>query len=174
MKKYAYFPGCSLKKMALSYHVSIIETTQKLGVELKELDDWNCCGATAYFHLDELLAYTLCARNLAMAEKLKLDLVAPCAACFKNHYFANTQLKSDPDLADHINFALEEDNLKFNGSIGVRHLLEVFVQDVGLDEVRAKVTDPLNGLRVATYYGCQILRPRISLRICCLPSAQNR
>ena len=81
MKKYAYFPGCSLEKIAHSYHLSAIETTRKLGVELKELEDWNCCGATTYFHVDELLAYTLAARNLAMAEKDGLDLVAPCSGC---------------------------------------------------------------------------------------------
>lgn len=160
MKKYAYFPGCSLEKMALSYHVSTMETTRKLGVELKELDDWNCCGATTYSHVDELLAYTLSARNLALAEKENLNLVAPCAACYKNSYFTNENLKKDPDLAEHINFALEEDNLHFSGNITVHHLLEVYVHDVGLEEIKAKVTRPLAGLRVAAYYGCQILRPR--------------
>lgn len=160
MKKYAYFPGCSLEKMALSYHDSAIETTRKLGVELIELEDWNCCGATAYFHVDELLAHTLCARNLAMAEKENLDLVAPCSGCYKNMYFANANLKRDPDLAEHINYALEEDNLRFTGSSAVRHLMEVFVNDVGLEEIKTKVTQSLDGLRVAPYYGCQILRPR--------------
>jgi heterodisulfide reductase subunit B len=129
-------------------------------VELKELEDWNCCGATAYFHVDELLAYTLSARNLAMAEKEGLDLVAPCSACYKNSYFTNVYLKEDPDLADHINYALEEDNLQFSGSIEVRHLIEVFVDDVGLEEIKSAVTNPLDGLRVAPYYGCQIVRPR--------------
>ncbi|MEK6756624.1 MAG: heterodisulfide reductase-related iron-sulfur binding cluster [Bacteroidota bacterium] len=105
MKKYAYFPGCSLEKMALSYHLSALETTRKLGVELKELEDWNCCGATAYFHVDQLLAYALCARNLAIAEREHLDLVAPCSGCYKNMYFARAHLKSDPDLAEHINYA---------------------------------------------------------------------
>ena len=81
MTQYAYFPGCSLEKMALGYHLSALETTHKLGVELKELEDWNCCGATTYFHVDELLAYTLVARNIAMAEKQSLDLVAPCCGC---------------------------------------------------------------------------------------------
>ncbi|NTV88705.1 MAG: heterodisulfide reductase subunit B, partial [Burkholderiaceae bacterium] len=76
-KKFAYFPGCSLEKMAQSYHLSTVEVARVLGMELKELEDWNCCGATAYFHVDELLAHTLCARNLAMAEKEGLDLVAP-------------------------------------------------------------------------------------------------
>jgi heterodisulfide reductase subunit B len=160
MKTYAYFPGCSLEKMAHSYHLSALETTRAFGVELKELEDWNCCGATAYFHVDELLAYTLCARNIAMAEKEKLNLVAPCSGCYKNMFFTRDHLKHDADLAEHINAALAEDNLQFSGSATVQHLIEVFVQDVGLKEIKAKVTHPLNGLRVAPYYGCQILRPR--------------
>jgi heterodisulfide reductase subunit B len=160
MKEYAYFPGCSLEKMAVSYHQSAVETSRKLGVEFKELEDWNCCGATAYFHVDELLAYTLTARNLAMAEKEGLDLVAPCSACYKNSYFTNAELKEDEDLADHINFALEEDNLHFSGDIAVRHLIEVYVHEVGLEELKSQVSNPLEGLRVAPYYGCQILRPR--------------
>jgi len=160
MKTYAYFPGCSLEKIAHSYHASAMETSRALGVELRELDDWNCCGATAYFHVDELLAYTLCARNLAMAEKEKLPLVAPCSGCYKNLYFTRDHLRHDADLAEHINEALAEDNLKFAGDSAVHHLIEVFVNDVGLAEVKAKVKNPLKGLRVAAYYGCQILRPR--------------
>lgn len=160
MKEYAYFPGCSLEKIGLSYHQSALETTNKVGVQLKELEDWNCCGATAYFHVDELLAYTLCARNLAMAEKENLDLVAPCSACYKNSYFTNKHLKEDADLADHINYALEADNLSFTGKSEVKHLIEVFVKDVGFDEIKDKVVQPLEGLKVAPYYGCQILRPR--------------
>ena len=160
MKKYAYFPGCSLEKMAQSYHHSALETTRKLDVELQELEDWNCCGATAYFHVDELLAYTLTARNLAMAEKDGLDLVAPCSACYKNAFFTRTYLREDPELAEHINYALAEDNLEFAGETAVHHLMEVFVNEVGLEEVKSKVTNPLKGMRVAPYYGCQILRPR--------------
>jgi heterodisulfide reductase subunit B2 len=160
MKQFAYFPGCSLEKIALSYHQSSMETTKKLGVELKELEDWNCCGATAYFHVDELLAYTLVARNLSMAESQGLDLVAPCSGCFKNMYFTRAHLQHDPDLAEHINFALEEDGLKFTGGSTVQHLIEVFVNEIGLEEIKSKVTNPLTGLRVAPYYGCQILRPR--------------
>lgn len=160
MKEYAYFPGCSLEKIGLSYHQSSIETTKKVGVQLKELEDWNCCGATTYFHVDELLAYTLCARNLAMAEQENLDLVAPCSACYKNSYFTNKHLKEDADLADHINYALEADNLSYSGKSEVKHLIEVFVDDVGFEEIKEKVTQPLEGLKVAPYYGCQILRPR--------------
>jgi len=159
MKKFAYFPGCSLEKLAMSYHLSALETTAKLEVELEELEDWNCCGATTYFHVDELLAYTLVARNLAMAEKDGLDLVAPCSACYKNAYFTNKYIQEDADLREHINFALEEDDLEFNGEIDVHHLMEIFVNDIGLDVIKEKVSNPLEGLHVAPYYGCQIVRP---------------
>jgi heterodisulfide reductase subunit B len=160
MSTYSYFPGCSLEKMAISYHQSAMQTSNAVGVELQEIEDWNCCGATAYFHVDELLAYTLVARNLAMAEKTGHDLVAPCSACYKNAYFTNAYLKEDQDLSDHINYALEQDNLKFSGNIEVKHLMEVFVNDVGLEEIKNKITHPLEGLRIAPYYGCQIVRPR--------------
>jgi heterodisulfide reductase subunit B len=160
MKEFAYFPGCSLEKMASSYHMSAMETTKLLDVKLKELDDWNCCGATTYFYIDELLAYTLCARNLAIAEKAGLDVVAPCSACYKNMYFTSAHLKKDADLTEHINFALEEDDLQFNGTVGVKHLIEVFANDIGPEELKNKVTNPLEGVRVAPYYGCQIVRPQ--------------
>jgi heterodisulfide reductase subunit B len=160
MKEFAYFPGCSLEKMASSYHMSALETTKALDINLKELDDWNCCGATTYFYIDELLAYTLCARNLAIAEKTGLDLVAPCSACYKNMYFTAAHMRKDPDLAEHINFALEEDNLQFSGNVNVKHLIEVFAYDIGPEALKSKVTNPLTGIRIAPYYGCQIVRPQ--------------
>lgn len=160
MKTYAYYPGCSLEKMAQSYHKSAMETMGALGVQLEEIEDWNCCGATTYFHVDELLAYTLVARNLAIAEKTGHDFVAPCSACYKNAYFTSAYLKEDQDLADHINYALEQDNLHYSGNIAVKHLIEVFVDDLGPEEIKSKVTHPLSDLRVAAYYGCQIVRPR--------------
>jgi heterodisulfide reductase subunit B len=160
MNRYAYYPGCSLEAMAASYHVSAVETARKLGIELEEVEDWNCCGATPYSHIDELLAHALCARNLAIAEKENLDLVAPCSGCYKNMYFANVHLKNDPDLAEHINYALQEDDLHYSGTVAVHHLMEIFVNDAGLDAIRRQVSQPLTGLRVAPYYGCQLLRPR--------------
>jgi heterodisulfide reductase subunit B len=160
MKQYAYYPGCSLESLAKSYHQSATESCRELGVDLQEIEDWNCCGATAYFHADELLAYSLVARNLAKAEKAGLDFVAPCSACYKNAYFTNAYLKEDPDLAEHINYALEADNLHVDGTLNVRHLIEIFIEDVGLEEIEAKVTNPLKDLRVAPYYGCQLIRPR--------------
>jgi heterodisulfide reductase subunit B len=160
MKTYALYPGCSLEKLGLGYYHSVIESMRALGIELKELEDWNCCGSTAYFHVDELLAYTFCARNLAIAEKDDLDVVAPCAACYKNLYFTNVDLQNDPDLAEHINYALEEDDLHFSGKIKVRHPLELIALDFGPEEIKSKVKNPLEGLRVIPYYGCQVVRPQ--------------
>ncbi|MCK4897800.1 MAG: CoB--CoM heterodisulfide reductase iron-sulfur subunit B family protein [Anaerolineales bacterium] len=160
MRTYAYYPGCSLESLSMSYHQSAIETANELGIELKEIDDWNCCGATAYFHADELLAHTLVARNLAIAEKDGLDFVAPCSGCYKNAYFTNKYLQEDPELAEHINFALEADDLHIGGTTNVKHLIEVYVDDIGLEEIKTKVTRPMNKLRVAPYYGCQLVRPR--------------
>ncbi len=141
MKQYAYYPGCSLESLATSYNLSTLEVAHKLRVDLKEIKDWNCCGATSYFPVDELLAHTLIARNLALAEKDGLsDFVAPCSACYKNAYFTNAYLKKDPDLAEHINYALEADNLHVNGTMKIRHLIEVFIEDVGLDEIEKKIT----------------------------------
>ena len=160
MKQYAYFPGCSLESLSKSYHVSALEAARALDVDLRELEDWNCCGATAYFPVDALLAYTLTARNLAQAEQAGLDFVAPCSACFKNAYTTNNYLQHDQDLADHINYALEADNLHVNGTSRVLHLIDVFTQDVGVEAITKKVSKPLKGLRVAPYYGCQLLRPR--------------
>jgi len=161
MKRYAYYPGCSLESMAASYNISTLEVAREVGLDLKEIKNWNCCGATAYFPVDELLANTLVARNLALAEKEGAsDFVAPCSACYKNAYFTNAYLKRDPDLAEHINYALEADNLHVEGTLKVRHLIEVIMEDVGLDEIRKKIVHPLRDLHVAPYYGCQLLRPR--------------
>jgi len=139
MKEYAYFPGCSLEKLAISYHTSAQEAARKLDVSLTELEDWNCCGSTTYFHIDELLAYALTARNLAIAERTGLDVVAPCSACFKNMYFTSAHMKKDPDLAEHINYALEEDGLTYSGKTRIRHLLEMFAQDVGVEAIKQRV-----------------------------------
>jgi heterodisulfide reductase subunit B len=161
MKHYAYYPGCSLENMAKSYNVSTVEVADCLGLNLHEIDDWNCCGATAYYPVDELLANTLVSRNLALAEKQgATDFVTPCSACFKNAYFTNEYLRQDRDLAEHMNYALEADKLHVDGRLKVRHLIEVILEDVGLEGVSKLVKKPLKGLKVAPYYGCQLLRPR--------------
>ncbi len=165
--KYAYFPGCSLEKNAAAYHNSAMAASRPFGVDFQELDDWNCCGATEYISLSKMGAYALCARNLVLAkEQLSPEdgdrqLIVPCSACFLNLSKCQTYLSNHSELAEQVNVALAAGGLKFTpGGLQVRHLLDVFVNDVGLEAVRTRVTNPLQGLRVAPYYGCLIVRPR--------------
>jgi heterodisulfide reductase subunit B len=160
--KYAYYPGCSLEKNAAAYHTSTMAISAPLGLEFEEIDDWNCCGATEYIAINRLAAYSLVARNLALAGKQfgKKDLVAPCSACFLNLSKADAYMKEDHSLADKVNQALGEAGLHYEGgTIRPRHLLQVLMEDVGLEAIQARVTKPLTGLQIAPYYGCMIVRP---------------
>lgn len=157
--KYSYFPGCSLKGLGRAYEESLLPVMKHLGVELQELEDWNCCGATAYMAIDEVKACVLAARNLALAEKSGNQLLAPCAACYlvlnkTKHYFHDS-----PAIRETIGRALGVIGLRYGGDTPVRHPLDVLLNDIGLEAIKQKVRRPLNGLKVAPYYGCQIVRP---------------
>lgn len=160
--KYSYFPGCSLEKNAAAYHISTMAVAQPLGMEFVEIEDWNCCGATEYISLNLTAAYALIARNLAQATKNEgiQQLVAPCSACYLNLRKTDKYMADSPSLSGKVNQALAAGDLSYvPGTIKVRHLLDVIVNDIGYDEVAARVTRPLTGLRVAPYYGCMIVRP---------------
>jgi len=166
---YGYYPGCSLEHSAAAYDDSTRAVARALGVDLVELDDWNCCGATEYIALSRTGAYALIGRNLALAEAQlagknggKAVVAAPCSACFLNLSKTEHYIESYPDLANQMNEALAAGGLHHTpGTVEVRHLVEVLVTDVGLDAIRAKVQRPLAALRVAPYYGCLLTRPQI-------------
>ncbi len=161
--KYGYYPGCSLERNALAYHQSAMAVAEPLGIEFVEVEDWNCCGATEYFALSALPAYSLIARNLAIAEQqtdIVDELVAPCSACYINLSKTNHYMEESPELADDINESLAAGGLHYDpGSLKVRHLLEIFINDVGYDKIAEKVVKPLYGLKIAPYYGCMVTRP---------------
>ncbi len=158
--KYAYFPGCSLKGLGRAYEESLLPVMRHLGVELVELDDWNCCGATAYMSVDETKACILAARNLAIAERSgREDLLTPCSACYLGLNKAKHFLADSPSVRETVQHALREANMTCTGRTRVRHPLDILVHDVGLDVVKEKVVRPLQGLKVAPYYGCQVVRP---------------
>jgi heterodisulfide reductase subunit B len=154
--KYSYYPGCTLHASTKEYDMSTRAVCEKLGVELIELEDWNCCGALGAFSYNYFLSVALPARNLALAEAKKLTLVAPCNACFHNLAKANKLLKGSEDLKKRINDVMD---LPYGGNAEVRHLLDIIVNDVGLENVAKCVTKPLKGLKVVPYYGCLIVRP---------------
>jgi len=158
--KYTYFPGCSLKGLGRAYEESLLPVMRHLGVELVELDDWNCCGATAYMSVDEAKAGVLAVRNLAIAEKTgPHDLLTPCSACYLVLNKTKHNVADFPEIRESVHRALRCANLTYTGSTKVRHPLDILVHDVGLDVIKEKVVHPLKGLKVAPYYGCQVVRP---------------
>lgn len=158
--KFAYFPGCSLKGTGRAYEESLLPVLKALDVETEEIADWNCCGATAYFAVDEAKACVMASRNLAIAEKAGLhEMIAPCSACYLVLNKTKHYLHESPAVNDVVRQALQQANLTYSGNLPVRHPLDVLMNDVGLDAVRQRVKHPLKGLKVAPYYGCQIVRP---------------
>jgi heterodisulfide reductase subunit B2 len=159
MTTYTYYPGCSSHATGRAYDESIRAIAPPLGLELVELEDWNCCGATAYMSVNELLSFSLTARNLALAERAQRPVTTPCSACYTNLRKTNVYLAQYPELREKVAAALAEAKMSYSGKVETKHFLEVVVGDVGLDKVRAATRKPLAGLRVAPYYGCQMLRP---------------
>jgi heterodisulfide reductase subunit B2 len=158
--KYAYYPGCSLECTAAAYDISVRAVADLFHIDLREVEDWNCCGATEYFSQDELTACSVIARNLALVDSKLDQLIAPCAACFVNLKKTDRLMATDPHMEGLINEALSAGGLHYKpGRVRIRHMLEVLHSDVGEAEVRKMVVRPLTGLRVAPYYGCVWVRP---------------
>jgi heterodisulfide reductase subunit B2 len=163
--RYGYYPGCSLSKTARPYGKSTEAVSPQLDIELEEIEDWNCCGATEYIALEKTAAYALVGRNLALAaDQNGFDqLVAPCSACYLNLKKTDHVMGEFPEIAAKTNDALGAGGLSYKpGSLEVRHLLDVVYNDVGLSSIEEKVTQPLKGLRLAPYYGCLYTRPQFS------------
>ena len=152
--KLAYYPGCPSDATAMEQDMSTKAVFEKLGVELVEVEDWNCCGAAEVE--DPELVYALNARNLAIAEKEGLDIVTPCSICYYNLERSNIALKADDELRAKVKGI--DSSLDYNGKIKAKHVLDVFVNDIGLEELSSKMSKKLN-LKVAPYYGCYIGRP---------------
>lgn len=157
--KYAYYPGCSLNGTGRGYDQSLRFALGVLGVEFEELDDWNCCGATSYVSVDDLTSYALAARNLALAERDHRDIMAPCAACYLVLNKTRHYISDYPHIGHVVERALGEIGLSYTGQTQVRHPLEILLNEVGIQAITNKVKTPLRGLKVAPYYGCQIVRP---------------
>jgi heterodisulfide reductase subunit B len=140
--------------------MSVRAVIERLGFGLDELDDWNCCGATEYFSQNELVATSVIARNLALVDHQHDQLVAPCAACFLNLKKTDKLMAEQPKIRSKVDQAMSAGGMRYQpGRVRVRHLLDVLYTDVGEQAIKAKVVQPLTGLRVAPYYGCQIVRP---------------
>jgi heterodisulfide reductase subunit B2 len=149
--KVSFFPGCSLEGTAREYGESLDAVSCFLGIKLEELPGWTCCGASAAHCINEFLSVSLPARNLLLAEKLKHDLVTPCAACFSRLKYAEKALIKESQQTDAAD--------SFGGTIKVYHLLEFFSREDLRKMIKKKVTRPLSNLKVVSYYGCLLVRP---------------
>ena len=163
--KYLYYPGCSLEGTAKEYNIATASLMKNLGAELIEIENWNCCGASAAESVSDLLSYVLPARNLAIAEKMcaetgeSLDILVPCSACYLNLKKVTEEIKTNLQLFDTINTVLKEDNLELKNKLNARHLLDVLVNDIDIDFYKSKIKLFFEDFSVAPYYGCQCLRP---------------
>ncbi|MCC6444034.1 MAG: CoB--CoM heterodisulfide reductase iron-sulfur subunit B family protein [Armatimonadetes bacterium] len=153
--RYAYFPGCSLLSTARAYDLSARVACRALGIGLEEIPDWNCCGATSAHSLSRDLGIALPLRNLALAEAMGLDILAPCAACYNRLKSADAAIKGDPVMAGEM---LSRCGLSYRGTIRVLSLLEAMTS-VSEDALRSAVKRDLAGWKPACYYGCLLLRP---------------
>lgn len=163
---YLFYPGCSLRSTGRAYEESMNEVFDAVGIHLEEIRDWNCCGATAYASIDERKAFALAARNLALAEAQRsgsngsrVDIIAPCSACYLVLSKTRHYLEEYEEVRKEVGAGLAEAGLRYTGVANVRHPLDVLINDIGLAAIAKMVKRPLKGMKIASYYGCQVVRP---------------
>ena len=154
--KYAYYPGCTAKTTSIEFGLSTETVCEALGIELLELEDWNCCGASSAHSLNHELSLALPGRNVAQAQEAGLDMVIPCPACYQNCLSADQAFREDEAWRHKMEALL---GFQYSGQGRPRHILEVLSSDLESEAIRTKVTKPLEGLKVASYYGCVLVRP---------------
>jgi heterodisulfide reductase subunit B len=157
MSKYAFYPGCTLHSTGVEFGLSSEVVCQALGLEMVEIDDWNCCGASSAHSMDHTLFLALPARNLARAQETGLaDLAIPCAACYSRLAAANLALQTDEAFRSRMESVL---GFEYEGRVRPRSLLDIVANDLSREQLAAKVKKPLAGLKVVSYYGCLLVRP---------------
>ncbi|HVO36958.1 MAG TPA: CoB--CoM heterodisulfide reductase iron-sulfur subunit B family protein [Candidatus Acidoferrum sp.] len=157
--RYLMFLGCAIPYRVSAFEISARKVLGKLGVELVEMPEFNCCGLP----LDPVSHETmliLAARNLALAEQKGLDIITLCPGCAGTLKKVNTMLKEDKALRDEINCHLKEVGLEFKGTINAKHFMQAMMEDIGLEKVKDSIVKPLTMLKVAEHNGCHILRPK--------------
>ncbi len=152
--KLAYYPGCTLHGTAREYDASTKAVCKASNIELTEIEDWNCCGALEAI-FDKELSMGLSARNNMLAQRTGLDLMIPCSICSHNLSRADMAMRNDEAFRAKMEKALGE---RYRG-IRIRHLLDILVNDVGIDELSGRFIKPLKGIKAVPYYGCLLVRP---------------
>lgn len=156
--RYSYYPGCTLKTKAKVYEDTTLSTAKALGLEMAEINEWQCCGALYPLNTDEIFPLLSPVRSLAQAREASDDkLVTLCAGCYNVFKRTNKAIRENGELRRKVNNYLEEE---YMGQVDVVHYLEVLKKDVGFDKLAEKVKKKLDDRKVAPYYGCLLLKPR--------------
>jgi len=150
------YPGCSLKGSSREYTESVLAVAKACGIELIEIEDWNCCGATAAHNLNKELSLALPARILSLAEKQGMkEIVVPCAACYSRLTVTKHELKENPKLNE---LVTKENGLEYTGSVGVLNIIQMIDKYI-TPNLEGKIVTPFDH-KVACYYGCLLVRPQ--------------
>ena len=159
MEKYAFYPGCVMPTEQYAYEMSIREVFPLLDVELVDLKGFSCCGEPIK-SVNQMLTLALSARNLALAEKEGLDLFAPCSICHLALSECKHVLDCDSNMKERVNKFLADEGLSYTGSSDIVHTVDLLHDVVGVDKIKKLVKKPLKDLKVATHYGCHLIRPK--------------
>jgi len=157
--KYLIFLGCAIPYRVSSYEVSSRKILDKLGVELVEMPEFNCCGLPLDPVNHEAML-VLAAKNLAIAEQEGLNILTLCTGCAGTLKKVTKLLKENSQLREQINEHLKEVNLEVKGTVETKHLLQFLKEDIGIDKIKTAITQPLANLKVAEHNGCHLLRPK--------------
>ncbi len=157
--KVSYFPGCTLKTKAKDLEEYALKSANALGVEMEEIDNWQCCGGAFTTCSDEIATKLSSVRALNSAKQKGQPLVSVCSACHNVLKQTNHAIKTNFEFSQKTSNYLKSENIEYNGETEVLHFLELLRDKVGYDEIKAKVVNPLKDLKVACYYGCLLLRP---------------
>lgn len=159
MAKYAFFLGCIAPLRYPGIEKSTRKVAEALGIELVDLADASCCPAPGVIRsFDKKTWIAAAARNLALAEKEGLDIVTICNGCYGSLFDAAHELHADPELLKDVNEILAEIGMEYKGTTKVRHFAEVLYNDIGVEGIKAKITQPVD-YSVAAFYGCHFLKP---------------
>lgn len=157
--KISYYPGCTLKYKAKNLETAALASLDALGIEVEEMDRWNCCGAVFSLANDDLIHMVGPVRNLLRAKEQGAEaIVTLCSMCYNTLARANLLMKNDPVKRDTINRFMD-DEIDYFGEVEVYHFLNLIKSEVGWEGLQEKIKTPLSGLKVASYYGCTLQRP---------------
>ncbi len=163
MKKYALYPGCLMPTEQYAYELSLREVFPLLDVELVDVDGFSCCGEPLK-SINKMMTLYLAARNLAIGEKQGLNLFVPCPMCHFSLSECKHVLKSNKEMRDKINSMLASEDLTYKGTAGLVHTVDLLHDIIGVEEIKNRVKNPLKDLKLATHYGCHLIRPREIVR----------